>query len=49
MVSWLPGLDALDPWPAVVAVSCLILSAALAAAWPAWRAAGVSPVLPLRE
>jgi predicted permease len=48
LVSWLPGLDIADPWAALVAVAGLAVSAVLAAAWPAWRAAGVSPALPLR-
>jgi putative ABC transport system permease protein len=48
LVSWLPGLDTADPRPALAAVTSLVVSALLAAAWPAWRAAGVSPALPLR-
>ena len=47
--SFLYGVDALDPLNFVVVLAVLLLTAALAAAAPAWRASRVNPVVAFRQ
>jgi putative ABC transport system permease protein len=47
--TFLYGVDALDPLNFVVVLAVLLLTAALAAAAPAWRASRVNPVVAFRQ
>jgi putative ABC transport system permease protein len=47
--TFLYGVDALDPLNFVVVLGVLLLTAALAAAAPAWRASRVNPVVAFRQ